>query len=83
MIKNIIKNILKESIKIDKDDILSEEELLEASESVPTDKKKYASAKSYCKKKYKVWPSAYGSSCIVRTYKRRGGTYRKKKKSKK
>lgn len=39
------------------------------------DKQKYSSAKSYCKSQYKVWPSAHGSGCIVRTYKRRGGTY--------
>jgi len=78
--KNIIKNLIKESINIFKEDILTEEELLEASESIPTDKKKYANAKAYCKKRYDVIPSKYYSGCIVKRYKSTGGSYKKKKK---
>jgi len=35
----------------------------------------YARVKSEAKKKFKSWPSAYGSAWLVREYKKRGGTY--------
>jgi len=35
----------------------------------------YARVKSEGKKKFKSWPSAYGSAWLVREYKKRGGTY--------
>ena len=35
----------------------------------------YSRVKSEAKKKFKVFPSAYASAWIVRTYKKRGGTY--------
>lgn len=44
--------------------------------AVPTDKKLYSSVKSRIKKKYKVWPSAYGSAALVKAYKAAGGGYR-------
>ena len=44
--------------------------------AVPTDKKLYSSVKSRIKKKYKVWPSAYGSAALVKAYKASGGGYR-------
>jgi hypothetical protein len=44
--------------------------------AVPTDKKLYSSVKSRIKKKYKVWPSAYGSAALVKAYKAAGGSYR-------
>jgi len=34
-----------------------------------------ASCKAQAKKKFKVWPSAYASSWLVKEYKRRGGKY--------
>ncbi len=41
----------------------------------PTNKKLYASVRAAAKKKFKVWPSAYASSWLVKEYKRRGGKY--------
>ena len=43
----------------------------------PKNKKLYASVKAAAKKKFKSWPSAYGSAWLVREYKKRGGTYSK------
>ena len=45
------------------------------------DKKIYIAAKKFVKKKAKVWPSAYASGQVVQEYKRRGGRYRRVKKS--
>ena len=41
----------------------------------PTNKKLYSRVKAEAKKKFKVWPSAYGSSWLTREYKKRGGKY--------
>ena len=41
----------------------------------PTNKKLYARVKAEAKKKFKVWPSAYGSAWLTKTYKARGGGY--------
>ena len=49
--------------------------------SVPTNKVLYARVKAEAKRKFKVWPSAYGSGWLVREYKRRGGKYRVTSKS--
>jgi hypothetical protein len=45
--------------------------------SGPTPKNKalYARVKSEAKRKFDVWPSAYGSAWLTREYKKRGGTY--------
>ena len=37
--------------------------------------KLYASVKAEAKRKFKVYPSAYANAWLVRTYKKRGGTY--------
>jgi len=47
------------------------------SKNVPTNKKLYARVKAEAKRKFDRWPSAYGSAWLVKTYKSRGGTYRK------
>jgi hypothetical protein len=44
--------------------------------NIPTNKKLYSRVKSEAKKKFKVFPSAYASAWLVRTYKKRGGGYR-------
>ena len=44
--------------------------------NVPNDPALYSRCKSEVKKKFKVWPSAYGSAALVKLYKSRGGTYR-------
>ena len=44
--------------------------------AVPVNKRLYDSVKAAAKKKFKVWPSAYGSAWLVRTYKKRGGKYK-------
>jgi hypothetical protein len=41
----------------------------------PTNPKLYARVKAEAKKKFKVWPSAYGSAWLTKTYKSRGGKY--------
>jgi len=46
-----------------------------ASGSTPTNKKLYAQVTREAKKKFDVWPSAYASSWVVKTYKDRGGSY--------
>ena len=44
--------------------------------SVPTNKKLYSRVKSEAKRKFNVFPSAYASGWLVKTYKARGGKYR-------
>jgi hypothetical protein len=44
--------------------------------NIPTNKKLYMKVKSQAKRKFKVWPSAYASGWLVRTYKKLGGKYR-------
>lgn len=41
----------------------------------PRNKSLYNKVKAEAKQKFKVWPSAYGSQWLVKTYKERGGTY--------
>lgn len=41
----------------------------------PTNKKLYAKVTAEAKSKFDVWPSAYASSWVVKTYKDRGGKY--------
>jgi hypothetical protein len=43
--------------------------------AIPTNKSLYSRVKSQAKRKFKVWPSAYASSWLVKEYKRRGGKY--------
>ena len=43
----------------------------------PTNPQLYSRVKAEAKKKFDRWPSAYGSSWLVKTYKERGGGYRK------
>ncbi len=48
------------------------------SKNVPTDMTLYNRVKSEAKKKFDVYPSAYANAWLVKTYKARGGGYRKK-----
>ena len=41
----------------------------------PTNPSLYARVKAEAKRKFKVYPSAYANAWLVRTYKKRGGTY--------
>lgn len=43
--------------------------------AIPTDKKLYKKVKSQAKLKFQVWPSAYASAWLVKTYKKLGGEY--------
>ena len=43
----------------------------------PTNPTLYARVKAEAKKKFRVYPSAYANAWLVRTYKNRGGGYRK------
>ena len=43
--------------------------------ATPKNKSLYSRVKSEAKKKFKAFPSAYASAWIVKTYKKRGGTY--------
>jgi hypothetical protein len=41
----------------------------------PTNPKLYNRVKAEAKKKFDVWPSAYASAWLTKTYKARGGKY--------
>ena len=43
--------------------------------SKPKNPSLYARVKAEAKRKFKVYPSAYANAWLVRTYKKRGGTY--------
>tara|TARA_R100001015_G_C4614516_1_gene170374 strand:- start:687 stop:854 length:168 start_codon:yes stop_codon:yes gene_type:complete len=43
--------------------------------SKPKNPALYSRVKSEAKKKFKVYPSAYANAWLVKTYKKRGGTY--------
>jgi len=45
--------------------------------NVPTNKKLYARVKAAARRKFAVYPSAYANAWLVRTYKKRGGKYRR------
>jgi hypothetical protein len=44
--------------------------------ATPTNPKLYARVRAEAKRKFKVWPSAYASGWLVKTYKSRGGGYK-------
>jgi hypothetical protein len=48
------------------------------SKNVPTDMALYNRCKAQAKKKFDVWPSAYGSAYLTKLYKSKGGGYHKK-----
>jgi hypothetical protein len=48
----------------------------------PANPELYNKVKEEAKKRFKNWPSAYGSQWLVKTYKARGGTYTGQKPSK-
>jgi hypothetical protein len=41
----------------------------------PKNKALYAKVKAEAKRKFDVYPSAYANAWLVKTYKKRGGTY--------
>ena len=43
--------------------------------ATPKNKALYARVKAEAKRKFKVYRSAYANAWLVRTYKKRGGTY--------
>ena len=43
--------------------------------ATPKNKALYARVKAEAKRKFDVYPSAYANAWLVRTYKKRGGTY--------
>ena len=43
--------------------------------ATPKNKALYSRVKAEAKKKFDVYPSAYANAWLVRTYKKRGGTY--------
>jgi hypothetical protein len=45
--------------------------------NTPTNKTLYSRVKSEAKRKFDVYPSAYANAWLVKTYKKRGGGYRK------
>ena len=48
----------------------------------PKNMKLYNQKKAQAKKKFDVWPSAYASAWLTKTYKARGGKYSGTKKNK-
>jgi hypothetical protein len=55
---------------------LSKKKKKKSGKNVPNDPALYARCKAETKKKFEVWPSAYGSMSLQKLYKSRGGTYR-------
>ena len=53
--------------------------LFDSGENEPRDIELYNKVKKEGMKKFKKWPSAYGSAWLVKEYKKRGGTYSGKK----
>ena len=47
--------------------------------NVPANPELYSRTKADAKKKFDVYPSAYANAWLVKTYKKRGGTYTTKK----
>ena len=47
----------------------------------PNNPSLYSRVKAEAKRKFKVYPSAYANAWLVKTYKKRGGTYSGKKPS--
>ena len=45
--------------------------------NIPTNPGLYASVKAQAKRKFDVYPSAYANAWLVRTYKQKGGGYRR------
>ena len=45
--------------------------------NAPINEELYEKVKKEAKRKFEVWPSAYASGWLVRTYKKRGGKYKK------
>ena len=45
--------------------------------NIPTNKKLYSRVKAAARRKFAVYPSAYANAWLVRTYKKRGGKYRR------
>ena len=45
--------------------------------NIPTNSKLYARVKAAARRKFAVYPSAYANAWLVRTYKKRGGKYRR------
>jgi len=43
--------------------------------ATPKNKALYSRVKAEAKRKFDVYPSAYANAWLVRTYKKRGGTY--------
>ena len=43
--------------------------------ATPKNKALYEIGRASCRRKFKVYPSAYANAWLVRTYKKRGGTY--------
>ena len=44
--------------------------------ATPTNPSLYSRVKAEAKRKFKVWPSAYASGWLTKTYKQRGGKYK-------
>jgi hypothetical protein len=47
-----------------------------AETATPTNKALYNKVKAEAKRKFKVWPSAYASGWLIKTYKERGGKFK-------
>ena len=45
--------------------------------NIPTNSKLYARVKAAARRKFAVYPSAYANAWLVRSYKKRGGKYRR------
>ena len=57
-------------------------EVLLLEKNIPTDSALWSQCKAQAKRKYDVWPSAYACGFAAKTYKAKGGKWKKEKKKK-
>ena len=65
----------KEYAKKDSNEIAPPKPKKKSKGATPKNKALYARVKAEAKKKFDVYPSAYANAWLVKTYKKRGGTY--------
>ncbi len=58
-------------------------EVLLLEKNIPTNPDLWSQCKSWAKSKYDVWPSVYACGAATKRYKKKGGKWKKEKKSKK
>ena len=69
------RGVLKKPANMKKGGAVKKKRTTKKKGATPKNKALYARVKAEAKRKFKVYPSAYANAWLVRTYKKRGGTY--------